>query len=207
MIKQGLFITFEGPEGCGKSTHAKALKGYLEDQGHRVLLTHEPGGTQLGQNIREWLLDPKNNISKTSEIYLFGADRAEHVSQVILPALKKGKIVICDRYTDSTIAYQVGGRGLPEDLVRYVNMTSSQGLIPDLTLLLDVSSEEGLKRAGQVGAADRFEREKISFHKKVRAGYLTLAKNDPDRIRVVSTEDMKIITVQSAIRKIVNEKF
>ena len=110
-----MFITFEGPEGCGKSTHSKRLKNYLESKDREVILTHEPGGTQLGKHIRELLLDPESVLSKNTEVYLFAADRSEHVNKIILPALSQGKIVISDRFTDSTLAYQIGGRGFPED--------------------------------------------------------------------------------------------
>lgn len=201
-----MFLTFEGPEGCGKSTHSKKLKAYLERKGHKVLLTQEPGGTQLGKKIREMLLDPDSVLDDTTEIYLFAADRSEHVTRVIKPALAEGKIVISDRFTDSTLAYQIAGRGLPEDLVRYINMVSSKGLIPDLTILLDISSEEGLKRAGTVGAADRFESEQLAFHKRVRSMYQTIARNDPERMKVVNTENMEIESVQQTIRKYVDEK-
>lgn len=200
-----MFITFEGPEGCGKSTHSKKLKSFLEGKGHKVLLTLEPGGTQVGKHIRDILLDPKSVLDETTEVYLFAADRSEHVSKIILPALKEGKFVISDRYVDSTLAYQIGGRGLPEDLVRYVNMISSKGLIPDLTLLLDVSPEIGLKRATQVGSLDRFEKEKIQFHKKVREKYLEIAKNDPQRIKVVNTDNREIDEIQEEIRKIIDK--
>ncbi|MBU0672635.1 MAG: dTMP kinase [Candidatus Margulisbacteria bacterium] len=201
-----VFITFEGPEGCGKSTHSKKLKSYLEGKGHKVLLTQEPGGTQVGKHIRSLLLNPESVLDETTEVYLFAADRSEHVSKVVLPALKEGKVVISDRYVDSTLAYQIGGRGLPEDLVRYINMVSSKGLIPDLTLLLDVSPEVGIKRAAQVGAADRFEKEKIQFHQKVRAKYLELAQNDPERIKVIKTDSRDIDKVQEKIRGIVETK-
>lgn len=198
-----MFITFEGPEGSGKSTQAKKLKSFLGGKGARVVLTYEPGGTQVGKRIREMLLHPEGALDKSTEIYLFAADRAEHVTKIIQPALAEGKIVISDRYTDSTLAYQHAGRGLPEDLVRYMNMVSSHGVTPDLTLLLDVSSETGLRRAAKVGPQDRFEKEKLEFHRRVRAMYLEIAKNDPKRIRVLNTEDKAIEEVQEEIRKIV----
>ncbi|MFH1541918.1 MAG: dTMP kinase [bacterium] len=201
-----MFITFEGPEGCGKSTHAKKLKGYLGELGHQVLLTREPGGTQIGKQIRQMLLQPEITLDETTEIYLFAADRSEHVCKIIKPALAEGKIVISDRYTDSTIAYQLGGRDLPEDLVRYVNMISSKGLIPDLTILFDVTPETGIKRAGQVGEADRFEKEKLDFHHKVRNKFLQIAKANPDRIKVISTEEKTIEAVQIEVRGIIDEK-
>lgn len=201
-----MLITFEGPEGCGKSTHSKRLKSYLEGKGLRVLLTQEPGGTRVGKEIRSLLLNPESVLDETTEVYLFAADRSEHVSKIILPALNEGKIVVSDRFIDSTIAYQIGGRKLPEDLVRYLNMVSSKGLIPDLTILLDVSPEVGLKRATQNGAADRFEKEVIDFHRRVREKYLETAKEDPKRIRIINTDDKEIEEVQNLVREIVDEK-
>jgi dTMP kinase len=202
-----MFITFEGPEGCGKTTHSKKIKSYLENKGHTVLLTQEPGGTLVGREIRNILLKPESVLDETTEVYLFAADRSEHVSKIILPALKEKKIVISDRYIDSTIAYQVGGRKLPEDLVRYLNMISSKGLLPDLTILLNVSPETGLKRAAQNRSADRFEKEVIDFHCRVHAAYLELAEHEPGRIRVIDAEEREIDQVQADIRKVFDEKF
>lgn len=202
-----MFITFEGPEGCGKSTHAKRLKTYLEGRGGQVLLTLEPGGTQLGKEIRSLLLKPESVLDPTTEVYLFAADRSEHVSKIILPALRDGKIVISDRYVDSTLAYQVGGRQLPEDLVRYLNMISSKGLVPDLTILLDVPVKIGLKRAVLKGEADRFEKELVEFHERVRSMYQTIAKNDPQRVRLINTNDKTIEDIQNEVRRLVDEKF
>jgi len=199
-----MFITFEGPEGCGKSTHSTRLKSYLEGKGERVLLTREPGGTQVGRHIRDLLLDPSSILDDTTEIYLFAADRSEHVSKIILPALQEGKTVISDRYVDSTIAYQIGGRKLPEDLVRYLNMISSKGLMPDLTILLDVSPEVGLKRATQNRQADRFEQEIVDFHRRVREKYLALAESDPARIKIIRTADKNIDQVQALVRELVD---
>lgn len=201
-----MFITFEGPEGCGKSTHSTRLKSYLEGKGRRVLLTREPGGTQVGKAIRALLLDPASILDDTTEIYLFAADRSEHVSKIIRPALAEGKTVISDRYVDSTIAYQIGGRRLPEDLVRYLNMVSSKGLMPALTILLDVSPEIGIKRATQNRQADRFEQEISDFHARVRAQYLALAAADPDRIKVIKTDDKDIDQVQALVRELVDAK-
>jgi dTMP kinase len=201
-----MFITFEGPEGCGKSTHAKRLKAYLEGLGQRVLLTFEPGGTQVGKEIRALLLKPESVLDGTTEVYLFAADRSEHVSKIIRPALAEGKIVICDRFIDSTLAYQIGGRRLPEDLVRYLNMISSQGLVPDLTFLLDVTPATGLKRAAGKGAPDRFEQEALAFHQRVRETYLQIAKDNPQRVIVVKTEDQTVDEAQAVIREKIDEK-
>lgn len=201
-----MFITFEGPEGCGKSTHSKRLKSYIEGKGLRVLLTFEPGGTQVGKEIRSLLLKPESVLDETTEVYLFAADRSEHVSKIILPALNEDKIVISDRFIDSTLAYQIGGRRLPEDLVRYLNMVSSKGLVPDLTFLLDVSPEIGLKRATQHGKADRFEQEAIDFHTRVRKSYLRIAKDDPARFVVINTNDQTIEEIQNKIRETIDAK-
>ena len=202
-----MFITFEGPEGSGKSTHTKRFKSYLEGQGKRVLLTREPGGTQVGKLIRDILLNPESVLDDTTEVYLFAADRSEHVTKIIRPALAEGKWVISDRFVDSTLAYQIGGRGLPEDLVRYINMVSSKGLAPDLTILLDVAPEIGIRRAMINRTADRFEKEKIEFHKRVRDKYLEIAGDNPQRVKVINTDDKDIEQVQELIRKIIeNEK-
>ncbi|MBI5399680.1 dTMP kinase [Candidatus Saganbacteria bacterium] len=200
-----MFISFEGPEGCGKSTHAKLLVKYLADRGKKVLLTLEPGGTLLGKKLRALLLDPAGQLEKTTEIFLFAADRSEHVQKIIQPALKEGSIVISDRYIDSTLAYQLGGRALPEDQVRYFNMVSGGGLLPDLTILLDVSSEIGLARARSAHEIDRFEQEKIAFHQRVRQKYLELAAHESGRIKVIRTDDQNILEVQKKIQAIVDE--
>jgi dTMP kinase len=201
-----MFITFEGPEGCGKTTHSKRLKSYLEGKGLPVLLTQEPGGTQVGKEIRGLLLRPESVLDETTEVYLFAADRSEHVTKIIKPALSEGKTVVCDRFIDSTIAYQIGGRRLPEDLVRYLNMISSKGLMPDLTFLLDVSPEIGLKRATQNGSADRFEKEEIEFHRRVREKYLEVARDNSGRIKIINTDDRDIEQVQNIIRETIDEK-
>lgn len=202
-----MFITFEGGEGCGKSTHAKLLKEYLEGQGRNVLLTHEPGGTQLGAILRENLLNKDLSLEPYSEILLFAADRVEHVEKLILPALSAGKIVICDRYLDSTLAYQLGGRGLPEDFVRYLNWISCRGLAPDLTFLLNVSIEEGLKRAvAKTGhGGDRFEKEIKAFHERVQNKYHEIAQNEPQRIYSLDTVE-EIETIQKRVRLQVDKK-
>ncbi|MFA6170740.1 MAG: dTMP kinase [Candidatus Margulisiibacteriota bacterium] len=201
-----MFITFEGPEGCGKSTHSKLLKNYLEEKGYSIISTREPGGTELGQKIRDLLLEKSGPINQLAEASLFFADRAQHVGTVVLPALKENKIVICDRYIDSTIAYQLGGRGLPEDLIRFMNMETTQGAVPDLTFLLDIPPAVGLERAKSKGAADRFEREGPPFHDRVRAKYLEIAASDPERVKLFAFENLPIEKVQAKIRSIVDEK-
>jgi dTMP kinase len=199
-LQQGTFITFEGGEGCGKTTHSKKIKKYLESKGHKVVLTHEPGGTALGRKIRGILLFRGSRLSPLSELMLFCADRAEHVNKVILPSLAQGKVVICDRFIDSTVAYQIYGRGLPEDLVRYLNAVSSYGLIPDITFLLDVAPEVGVKRAAkEKGGRDRFESEKMDFHGRIRAAYLDIAKASRSRVKVIDSQK-GISSVESEIK-------
>jgi len=176
-----LFITFEGGEGSGKSTQAMALHQRLSSIGIPALLTHEPGGTTLGHEIRRWLKG-NGDVAPQTELLLFNASRAQLVSQVIQPALKSGTAVICDRFFHSTIAYQGYGRGLGLDLIEVANSTATQGLKPDLTVLLDIDVEEGL---GRKKLSDRFEREELAFHQRVRQAYLEMAQKDPERWLVI----------------------
>ncbi len=185
-----LFITFEGGEGCGKSSQARALYRRLSQLAIPALLTHEPGGTPPGKKIGHWLKWQKTDISPLTELLLFNASRAQLVAEVIQPNLKDGKIVICDRYADSTTAYQSYGRGLDLEMVKAINNTATQGLKPDLTVLLDISAETGLARK-RAEKQDRFEREALAFHQRVRDGYLKLAANDPERWLVVDATQSK----------------
>jgi len=180
-----LFITFEGGEGCGKSSQSKLLYNRLKKLAIPVLLTHEPGVTALGKKITrllKWSSDTA--ISPLAELLLFNASRAQLVAEVITPALEKDTVVLCDRYADSTTAYQGYGRGLDMAVVTAVNRIGTQGLLPDLTILLDVPVEEGLARK-QDKKPDRFQTENISFHRRVREGYLKLARADPKRWLVI----------------------
>jgi dTMP kinase len=184
-----LFITFEGGEGCGKSVQSRALYNRLAQSAIPAVLTHEPGGTPLSKKIRGWLKRADNiKISPLTELLLFNASRTQLLDEVIHPELKKGKVVICDRYTDSTIAYQSYGRGLDIDMVRAVNDIATQGLKPNLTVLLDISAEEGLARKKR---RDRFEQEDIAFHHRVREGYLRLAKEEPQRWLTIDAAQSK----------------
>ena len=176
-----LFITFEGGEGSGKSTQARALYRRLLKLGIPAILTHEPGGTPLGKDMRRWLKF-KGELDPETELLLFNASRAQLVSQVIRPALKSGTIVICDRFYHSTIAYQGYGRDLDFDLIEAANNIATQGLCPDLTVLLDIPVEQGLARKR---LRDRFEREELAFHQRVRQGYLEMAKQEPERWLVI----------------------
>jgi len=186
-----LFITFEGGEGSGKSVQARALYRKLSRLAIPALLTHEPGGTPVGNRIArllKWAQD--TDISPLAELMLFNASRAQLVTKVIQPSLKDGKVVICDRYVSSTIAYQSYGRGLDLEMVKAVNNAATQGLKPDITILLDIPSKEGLARK-KTKKQDRFERENPAFHHRVREGFLKMAANDPRRWLVVDATQPK----------------
>ncbi|OGC13040.1 dTMP kinase [candidate division WOR-1 bacterium RIFOXYC2_FULL_37_10] len=197
-----MFITFEGCEGAGKSTQIKLLHEYLLTLGHEVFVTKEPGGSLLGEKLRAIIFE--NEPEVLSEMFMFAADRVEHVERVLKPALSAGKIVLCDRYIDSTLAYQLGGRGLPEDLVRYINWVSSRGLIPDLTLLLNIPADKGLKRAKDRGNVNRFESEILAFHERVYEKYIEIAENDPERIKKINAQ-MTLEEVHAKIKEFVSE--
>ena len=186
-----LFITFEGGEGCGKSVQAKALYRRLSQLAIPALLTHEPGGTPISKKIGHWLKWAKDkDISPLTELLLFNASRAQLTDEVIRPNLEKGKVIVCDRYTDSTTAYQSYGRGLDLEIVTTINDVATQGLKPDLTILLDMPVEEGLARK-KARKQDRFEQENVAFHQRVREGYLKLAANDPERWLVIDATQSK----------------
>jgi len=186
-----LFITFEGGERSGKSLQTKALYRRLSQLAIPALLTHEPGGTSLGKKLARWLKWTQDTgISPLTELLMFNASRAQLVSEVIQPNLEGGKVVICDRYADSTTAYQSYGRGLDLQMVKAINNTATQGLNPSLTVLLDISPKEGFARKG-TESHDRFEQEDIAFHQKVRDGYLKLAADDPERWLVVDAGQSK----------------
>jgi len=183
---RGRFITVEGGEGVGKTTNMQYLRGRIEAAGHTVVMTREPGGTPLAEAIRALLLTPEyRGMNSDCELLLMFAARAEHLAQRILPALRAGEWVLCDRFTDATYAYQGGGRGLPRERIGQLETWVQGELRPDLTLLLDVPVALGLKRAGDRSAPDRFEQEEVAFFERVRQAYLERARAEPDRYRVV----------------------
>lgn len=189
------FITFEGIEGSGKTTQIRLLAERLTDQNQQVVQTREPGGCPIADQIRGILLHPDNaSMDSRTELLLYAAARAQHIEQIIRPALKTGKIVLCDRFTDATLAYQGDGRGLNRDLILQLNRLATGNCLPDLTLLFDMPVEIGLGRAKQRetetqdSSEGRFEREKFDFHQRIREGYLALAKAEPQRIRIIDAE-------------------
>ena len=185
MSQNGLFITLEGVDGGGKSTQTSLLVEALEAKGHEVLRVRDPGSTRLSEKIRLLLLDPANDdMSVVCELLLYEAARAQLVSEKIKPALKRGMAVVCERFCDSTFAYQAYGRGINTDLVRAANQLGACGLVPDATIVFDIDPSEALGRATREGA-DRLESEGTPFQRKVRDGYLQLAAEDPKRIRIV----------------------
>ena len=201
-----LFITLEGIEGAGKSSHMQFIAEKLQQAGKDVLLTREPGGTDLGEGIRELLL--KNNAEAMfaeTELLLMFAARAQHVQQVILPAITEGKMVICDRFTDSSYAYQGGGRGISIEKIRQLESWVLSGFKPDLTLLLDLSVETGLSRARARGEADRFEIETVKFFQNARDTFLNIAGDEPDRVKIIDA-GQQLETVQSSILELLVEQ-
>ena len=182
-MSKGLFITFEGGDGCGKTTQIELLDEYLRDKGYKTLLTREPGSKGLGVKLREILLNYDGEVSPTCESFLFLADRAQHVDCIIKPALEDGVIVLCDRHTDSTVAYQGYGRGLDLEQIHNLNKIATSGLKPDLTIVLDVDVETSQARVGN--EKDRMESAGIEFFERVRNGFLEIAKQEPQRVKVV----------------------
>lgn len=196
-MEKGLFITFEGADGCGKTTQIKLLDEYLRSKGYKTLLTREPGSKGLGEKLREILLNYDGEVSPVAESFLFLADRAQHVDCIIKPALESGVIVLCDRHTDSTLAYQGYGRGLDLEEIRNLNKIATSGLKPDLTIVLDVDIETSQKRVG--AEKDRMESAGIEFFKRVRNGFLEIAKQEPDRVEVINSTD----TIENIHKKVV----
>jgi dTMP kinase len=196
----GLFVTFEGGDGSGKSTQSALLKEWLETRGRQVVLTREPGGTELGDEIRDIVLHRRGHISARAEALLYAADRAHHIATKVRPALERGDIVLQDRYLDSSVAYQGAGRVLAPDEVRNLSLWASEGLLPDLTILLDLDESIGRDRLNTRTKYDRLEDEEQDFHARVRAGYLELAAAEPDRFLILNATD-SVESLASAIRE------
>ena len=201
-MKKGLFITVEGPDGSGKSTQIEYIKGFMQATGHEAIFTREPGGTPISEKIRAIILDKDNKeLDPLTEAFLYAASRAQHVSQLIKPALERGRIVVSDRFVDSSIAYQQYARGLGE-CVSVINEYAIEGCIPDVTFLLKVDPETALERLD--GPSDRLEDESIQFHKKVYEGYLELEKKFPERIISIdaslSAEEIRSIIIGHIMR-------
>ena len=192
----GYFITFEGVEGCGKTTQIKLLSEHLSGRGISTTLTREPGGCPIADKIRSILLDAENRaLSPLAELMLYAAARAQHVTEVIAPALTAGKIVLCDRFCDATLAYQSFGRGIDRDVIDTLNRQACQGMVPNLTVLVDCDPRIGLERARRRIEAssgpreERFELEALAFHQRVRDGYRSLADAEPDRFVIIDGSD------------------
>lgn len=202
----GLFVTFEGGEGAGKSTMIARAEQYFRSQGRQVIMTREPGGTRLAERIRELVLGPEHSeLSAPSELLLVFAARAQHLSELIRPALQQGKVVLCDRFTDASWAYQGGGRGQPAEFIAALEQGVHGDLQPDLTLLLDLPVDEGLKRMQARGEADRIEQESVAFFERVRTAYLQRARQYPGRMVVVDASQ-DIETVWADIRNVLDSR-
>jgi dTMP kinase len=198
--KKGIFISFEGIEGSGKTKQSRLLYEYLRKSGYKVILTGEPGGTQIGLKIRDLLLSVENRkMTPVSELLLYNASRAQHIKEVILPALKKGFIVITDRFIDSTKAYQGYGRGIDLKLIEFLEKIVTEDIRPDLTLLLDLDVKIGLKRNRGINKTDRLELEDVKFHKRVREGYLKIAAKELERIKLIDAAE----SIEEIHRKII----
>jgi len=196
-----MFITFEGTEGCGKTTQINLLYEYLLAKGYKVIKTREPGGTPLGESIRKMLIQKAKAINPLAELLLMMAMRAQHVEDVIVPAITEKKIVLCDRFSDATYAYQGYGRGIDTNIIDYINRLATKGIMPDLTILIDIDIEGGLRRKSEdKGQMDRFEVEDISFHQRIRYGYHRLSTENRDRFFVVDGSG-DILRVHEIIRE------
>ena len=201
-MKKGLFITFEGADGCGKSTQLSLLSEYLKNKGYEVLITREPGAKGLGEKVREILLNYDGEVSDRCESFLFLADRAQHIDKIINPAIEKGVIVLCDRHTDSSVAYQGYGRGLDINRIKMLNELATNGRVPDLTLVFDVDVETSMSRVGS--EKDRMESAGMEFFNRVRNGYLEIAKQEPNRVKVLDAKK-SINDIQKDVVKLVEE--
>ena len=202
-MSKGLFITFEGIDGCGKTTQIKLLKEYFEKQNKTVLLTREPGAKGLGEKLREILLNYNGEVSSNCESFLFLADRAQHIDTIIKPAIERGEIVLCDRHTDSTIAYQGYGRGVDIEEITMLNNIATGNTKPDITFIFDIDTDTSMSRVGK--EKDRMESAGIEFFKRVREGYLCIAKSEPDRVKLINGND-SIEHIHSQILDIITSK-
>jgi dTMP kinase len=210
-MRRGKLITFEGIDGCGKSTQMRLLGQYLTERGVAVVSTREPGGTELGRKVRSALLDGgAGSVEPLAELLLYAADRAQHVRRVILPALAEGKVVLSDRFYDATTVYQGYARGFDLELVNQLNELATGGLKPDLTLLFDLDVETGLKRTMRRGdgtgvtaaGPDRLDQEPVEFHERVRQAYLDIAAREPERFRVIPSAGPVEVTFELMIRAV-----
>lgn len=201
-MNKGLFITFEGIDGCGKTTQLKLLKEYLENKGFNVLVTREPGAKGLGEKLREILLNYDGEVSSNCESFLFLADRAQHIDTIIKPAINNGTIVLCDRHTDSTVAYQGYGRELNLKQIHYLNNIATNNIKPDLTFILDIDVETSIERIGK--NRDRMESAGIDFFNKVRNGYIEISKQEPNRVKLIFGKN-SIEEIHNQIIELTNE--
>ena len=199
----GVFISFEGIEGTGKSTHVRLLANHLRGLGHTVIQTAEPGGTSISLKIRELLLSlDSRGMDYMTELLLYNAARVQHIREVISPALRQGDIVITDRFSDSTLAYQGYGRGIDRQVIEALDAVATNSMRPDLTLLLDIDVETGLRRNKEINKNDRLELEDVAFHEKVKKGFHEIAKEEPERIRLIPCSD-SIDAVHAKIKDVV----
>lgn len=203
-MSKGLFVTFEGADGCGKTTQMKLLKEYLLCKGIDVVLTREPGGRGLGEKVREILLNYDGAVSDRCESFLFLADRAQNIDIIVNPAVESGKIVLCDRHIDSTVAYQGYGRGLDLERIKMLNSIATNNRKPDLTFVFDIDVETSMQRVGK--EKDRLESEGKEFHNRVRNGYLEIAKQEPERIKVIDAS-MSIEEIHEEVVNILEAAF
>jgi dTMP kinase len=201
----GTFITFEGIDGSGKSTQLRLVSNFLRDHGCETILTREPGGTTIGLRLRAALLDAEETVDPLTELLVFAADRAQHVRRVLRPAIAAEQVVISDRYADATVAYQGAGRGFDSTLISQIVSLATEGLVPDLTLLFDVSVVESTSRTMRRSTArnkrDRLDIEHADFHERVREAYLQIAASEPDRVKVIETTG-SVETTQAQVKAI-----
>ncbi len=200
-MKKGLFITFEGADGCGKTTQLKLAAEYLQEKGQSVLITREPGAKGLGEKLRDILLNYDGIVSDRCESFLFLADRAQHIDTIVLPAVDAGKIVLCDRHIDSTAAYQGYGRGQDLDQINSLNMIATNNRKPDLTIVFDIDADTSMQRVGE--QKDRMESAGIEFFNRVRDGYLKIAQKEPDRVKVLDASK-SIDEIHQDVIKLIN---